>query len=46
MKIQVNSSIDKDSFSIVFIPTIVFHKDKTLKGLFFTWLCFELELIF
>lgn len=46
MKIQINSCITEDSFGIVFIPTIVFYKDKTLKGLLFTWLCFELALIF
>lgn len=46
MKIQVNFSIDKDGFGIVFIPTIVFCKDKNEKLLSFAWLCFEIEIDF
>lgn len=46
MKIQVNSSIDKDDFGIVFIPTIVFYKDNTEKMLSFIWLCFEIQINF
>lgn len=46
MKIQVNSSIDKDGFGIVFIPTIIFCKDKGEKLLCFAWLFFEIEIDF
>lgn len=46
MKIQINSSIDKDGFGIVFIPTIVFLKDKDEKLLSFSWLFFEIEIDF
>lgn len=46
MKIKINSSIDKDSFGIVFIPTIVFFKDKNEKLLSFSWLFFEIEINF
>ena len=46
MKIQINSSINKDCFGIVFIPTIVFYKDKYEKLLSFSWLFFEIEINF
>ena len=46
MKIQVNSSIDKDCFGIVFIPTIVFLKDKDEKLLSVSGLFFEIEIDF
>ena len=46
MKIQVNSLIHKDNFGIVFIPTIVFLKDKDEKLLSFSWLFFEIEIDF
>lgn len=46
MEIKINSSIDKDGFGIVFIPTIVFLKDKDEKLLSFSWLFFEIEIDF
>ena len=46
MKVQINSAIDKNSFGIVFIPTIVFCKDKDEKLLSFSWLFFEIEINF
>ena len=46
MKIQINSSIDKDGFGIVFIPTIVFLKDKDEKVLSLVWLFFSIEINF
>lgn len=46
MKVQINSCISKDTFCIVFIPTIVFCKDKDEKLLGFTWLFFGIEINF
>lgn len=46
MKIKIYSSVDKDGFGIVFIPTIVFCKDKNEKRLGFLWLCFDIEIDF
>lgn len=46
MKIKINSSVNKDGFCIVFIPTIVFCKDKDEKLLGFLWLCFDIEIDF
>ena len=46
MKIQVNSFINKDYFGIIFIPTIVFCKDKDEKLLSFLWLFFGIEINF
>lgn len=46
MKIKTNYLIGKDYFGIIFIPTIVFLKDKDEKLLSFLWLFFEIEIDF
>ena len=46
MKVQVNFFINKDEIGIIFIPTIVFYKDKDEKVLSFGWLFFSIELNF
>lgn len=46
MKLQINYSIDKNNFGIIFIPTVLFYKYKNKKLLSFAWLCFEIEINF
>lgn len=46
MKVNVDSFIDKDEIGVIFIPTIVFCKDKDEKVLSLAWLFFSIEIIF